>query len=167
VAAIPAHHGLIRSGAESEMSLWKWRALKGPGALALCLAASAAFATELGGCPQPRFTGKAPDDYYGRSNPLPDTEANRAAGRATFLGTGGISCATCHGKKGDGKGPLAGQFDPPPRNFTCAQTINGVPDGQLFWIIRYGSPGTSMPPHKKLSDDQIWQVVHFIRGLSK
>ncbi len=118
-------------------------------------------------CPQPRFTGKAPDDYHNRANPLPPTDAGVEAGDATYHGDPRrISCASCHGEKGDGQGRLTYQFDPPPRNFTCAQTIRGVPDGQLFWIIRYGSPGTSMPPHKRLTDEQIWQLVLYLRRLA-
>jgi len=73
----------------------------------------------------------------------------------------------CHGIKGDGKGALAAQFDPRPRNFACAQTVNGIPDGQLFWIVRNGSPGTSMPDFKRLSDEQIWMIVHYLRQLAK
>jgi mono/diheme cytochrome c family protein len=142
---------------------------RGAASLALAAAAcGAAFAQSPGECPQPRFTGKAPDEYYGRPNPLPPTEANLAAGEAVYLGEPRkVSCATCHGRAGDGKGPMAGQFDPPPRNFTCAQTIRGVTDGQLFWIVRFGSPDTSMPPHKRLTDEQIWQVVLHLRRLAR
>ncbi len=137
-------------------------------ALALVAGAGPALAAGPGECPQPRFTGKAPDEYYQRANPLPPTEANLAAGEAIYRGEPRrISCASCHGARGDGKGPMAGQFDPPPRNFTCAQTIKGVPDGQLFWIVRFGSPETSMPPHRKLTDEQIWQVVLHLRRLSR
>ena len=137
-------------------------------ALALAAAPGAPFAQGPGDCPQPRFTGKAPDEYYARPNPLQATEANLAAGEATYLGEPRrISCASCHGRAGDGKGPLADQFDPPPRNFTCAQTIRGVPDGHLFWIVRFGSPGTSMPPHKRLSDEQVWQLVLHLRRLAR
>ena len=117
-------------------------------------------------CPQPRFTGKAPDDYYKRTNPLAASSAK--AGEAMYQGEAGPSnCAICHGAKGDGRGILASQYDPPPRNFACAMTINGVPDGQLFWIIRFGSPGTAMPPHPALNDDQVWQLVLYLRQLSK
>ncbi len=137
-------------------------------ALALVAGAGPSLAAGPGQCPQPRFTGKAPDEYYQRANPLPPTEANLAAGEAIYRGEPRrISCASCHGARGDGKGPMAGQFDPPPRNFTCAQTIKGVPDGQLFWIVRFGSPETSMPPHRKLTDEQIWQVVLHLRRLSR
>ena len=119
-------------------------------------------------CPQPRFTGKAPEAYYLRSNPLAVSEAGASAGADIFQGrTKAAKCLICHGKNGDGNGPLASQYEPPPRNFTCANTINGVPDGQLFWIIRFGSPDTAMPPHPALSEEQIWQTVLYLRQLSK
>ncbi len=119
-------------------------------------------------CPQPRFTGKAPDDYYKRTNPLTAANTNVKTAESLFQGQmGSVNCAICHGEKGDGRGVLASQYDPPPRNFSCAQTINGVPDGQLFWIIRFGSPGTAMPPHPALKDEQVWQLVLYLRQLSK
>ena len=62
---------------------------------------------------------------------------------------------------------MSRQFDPPPRNFACAQTVNGIPDGQLFWIIQNGSPGTSMPSFKVLRDEQVWQVVLYLRELAR
>ena len=150
------------------MTLTRLRRSAAALALALATGPGWALAQAPGNCPQPRFTGKAPDEYYNRPNPLQATEANLAAGEATYLGDPRrISCASCHGRTGDGKGPLADQFDPPPRNFACAQTITGIPDGHLFWIVRHGSPGTSMPPHKRLSDEQIWQVVLHLRKLAR
>jgi mono/diheme cytochrome c family protein len=122
-------------------------------------------------CPQPRFTGKAPQDIYALSNPLSVNAETLAAGERLYLGkAGSVSCATCHGANGDGKGKLASQFDPAPRNFACAQTVNGIPDGQLFWIIRNGSPGTAMSPANaigKFSDQDIWQIVAHIRRLAR
>lgn len=119
-------------------------------------------------CPQPRFTGKAPEDYYSRTNPLQSDAGNLGAGEDLYLGkASGSGCAICHGDRGEGNGPLATQFSPPPRNFACARTVNDIPDGQLFWIIRFGSPGTSMPSHPKLTDEQIWQVVLHLRRLAK
>ena len=63
--------------------------------------------------------------------------------------------------------PLSAQFDPRPRSFAFAETIEDVPDGQLFWIIRFGSPGASMPAHKDFSDEQIWELVLHVRHLAK
>jgi mono/diheme cytochrome c family protein len=44
--------------------------------------------------------------------------------------------------------------------------VNGIPDGQLFWIIRHGSPDTAMPPSRNLNDQQVWQLVAYIRQLA-
>jgi mono/diheme cytochrome c family protein len=118
-------------------------------------------------CPQPRFTGKAPEPDYSRANPLAPDRAALAAGRGLYEKSASPSCQLCHGIKGDGMGPLSAQFDPRPRNFACKQTVNGIPDGQLFWIVRNGSPGTSMPAFRDLRDDQIWQIVLYLRALSK
>jgi mono/diheme cytochrome c family protein len=120
-----------------------------------------------GQCPQPRFTGKAPEAIYNLSNPLGPSAANIAAGRRLYEKEVNPSCQMCHGIKGDGQGPLSSQFDPPPRNFACAQTVNGIPDGQLFWIIHNGSPGTSMPSFNALRDEQVWQVVLYLRELAR
>jgi mono/diheme cytochrome c family protein len=146
---------------------------------AACLAGSALLLAALGAagqarpqdpgeCPQPRFTGKAPDEYYSRTNPLSPAALDLRRAERLYRGRPDkISCASCHGVKGDGKGEMANMFDPPPRNFACARTVNDVPDGQLFWIIRFGSPGTSMPPHPGLSDDDIWQIVLYLRRLAR
>ena len=115
----------------------------------------------------PRFTGKAPEAIYALSNPLGHGAQNIAAGRRLYEKDAAPPCQRCHGIKGDGQGPLAAQFDPPPRNFACAQTVNGIADGQLFWIIRNGSPGTSMPSFHALRDEQIWQVVMYLRELAR
>jgi len=41
------------------------------------------------------------------------------------------------------------------------------PDGQLFWIVKNGSPGTGMMSFAALPDDEVWQVIRYIRSLAK
>lgn len=118
-------------------------------------------------CPQPRFTGKAPEAIYSLVNPVTVSDEAVFNGRAIYESQAQPACRLCHGIKGDGRGPLASQFSVPPRNFSCTQTVKGIPDGQLFWIIKNGSPGTSMPGFDQLSDRQIWEVVIYIRRLSE
>ena len=118
-------------------------------------------------CPQPRFTGKAPAEPYARDNPLEASRKQRRAGRELYEEIADPSCVACHGKKGEGNGPLASGSDPPPRNFTCAQIVDGIPGGQLHWIIENGSPGTGMPPFDYLSDQEIWQLVIYLRSLTE
>lgn len=120
-----------------------------------------------GECPQPRFTDKAPEEFLRMKNPLELDKKNMKPARKLYQSKAKpVPCSRCHGKKGDGKGIMANQFNPPPRNFACKETIKGIPDGQLFWIIQNGSPGTSMPGFESLSDEQIWQLVQYLRHLA-
>ena len=116
-------------------------------------------------CPQPRATAKAPESLYSITNPLENSPENVEKGRLLFQLDAQPSCTMCHGS-GDGLGMMAGDMTPPPRNFTCVETMEKIPDGQLFWIIKNGSPGTGMPPFESLADRQIWQLIHFIRQFS-
>ena len=117
-----------------------------------------------GECPQPRFTGRAPDEYLNMKSPA---NVDAKEGERLFQGGGQVNCAICHGKTGNGRGQLSSLYDPPPRNFACSMVVVGIPDGQLFWIIRFGSPGTAMPPHAGLKDEQIWQIVAYLRQLAR
>lgn len=141
------------------------------GAAVFLLAVADGFAQSRLGpaeCPQPRFTGKAPEQYYELKNPVEPSAENLAAAERIFLGkTRAPNCSLCHGPKGDGKGALSSMYDPPPRNFACAQTVDGIPDGQLFWIIKFGSPGTAMPGSARLPDEGIWQLVLYLRSLAR
>lgn len=132
----------------------------------LAAAVGAAQEPPASDCPQPRFTERAPADYLALHNPLPEG-ADSTRGRKLYRVHGSGGCVLCHGEKGDGHGPLATQFSPPPRNFACKATVNGIPDGQLFWIIRNGSPGTAMPAHAGLSDEDVWNLVHYLRTLAR
>lgn len=118
-------------------------------------------------CPQPRFTGSAPAEYLSRTNPLASSAEELAAGQVLYANNArGAACTACHGARGDARGPMSSMFTPPPRNFACAKTVSDIADGQLFWIIRYGSPGTAMPPHPALGDDDIWRLVLHLRRMA-
>jgi mono/diheme cytochrome c family protein len=118
-------------------------------------------------CPQPRATVKAPEDFYKRTNPIESTPDTIEKGRLLFQLDTQPTCVMCHGSQGDGTGGFGTNLSPSPRNFTCEETMRDIPDGQLFWIIRNGSPDTGMPPFQDLRDEQIWNLILFIRSIAK
>ncbi|NIV03906.1 c-type cytochrome [Candidatus Saccharibacteria bacterium] len=121
-----------------------------------------------GDCPQDRFTPAAPQKFLDMKNPLPPNKRNLKFGEFYYQLQGQpIACKTCHGENGDGRAESGYDFNPPPRNFTCAATMKPLADGQLFWIIRNGSPHTRMYAFPSLTDKQIWQLIHYIRQFSK
>jgi mono/diheme cytochrome c family protein len=122
----------------------------------------------LGVCPQPRNTAKAPEEFLNRTNPLPETTDTVKAGKLLFLQNAKpLACAQCHGERGDGRGIMSVGLMPPPRNFTCGATMKDIPDGQLFWIIKNGSPGTGMMSFAGMPDDEVWQVIRYLRSLTR
>jgi len=110
---------------------------------------------------------KAPEEFYNLTNPLENTSENIEKGRSLFTLDVQPTCVMCHGSQGDGTGGFGANLSPPPRNFTCTETMNDITDGQLFWIIRNGSPDTGMPPFQDLQDEQIWNLIRFIRSLAR
>jgi hypothetical protein len=62
---------------------------------------------------------------------------------------------------------MGAALDPRPRNFTCGQTMQDISDGQLFWVIKKGSIGTGMMAFSGMPDNQIWQLIHYIRTLAQ
>lgn len=119
-------------------------------------------------CVQPRKTVKAPADFLVMTNPIPASAGATQAGMTLFSKLAKpIKCAMCHGDKGDGKGVMGASLSPSPRNFTCNAMMKDIPDGQLFWVIKNGSPGTGMMSFAGLSDEQVWQLVHYIRSLAR
>jgi len=125
------------------------------------------FEKPSGICPQPRNTVTAPDEYLKLKNPLEATPPNLLAGKTLFyVDAKPSACRICHGISGDGLGIMFHRVEPKPRNFTCVHTMDDLPDGQLFWIIKNGSPGTAMPSFSYLEDDQVWQLILFLRSFS-
>jgi putative heme-binding domain-containing protein len=116
----------------------------------LVLAITALLLTVTGAEAQRR----APADA-GPSNPFAGNQAAIDEGRGLFNDT----CTRCHGPNG-----AAGEFGPglaiPGRSY--ARTT----DAQIFDAIQHGIPGTPMPAHQgKLSDDQIWKIAAYVKGL--
>ncbi|HMS83839.1 MAG TPA: cytochrome c [Nitrospira sp.] len=119
-------------------------------------------------CVQPRKTASAPEDLLAKTNPLPASSEVLQAGKGLYLHDAKpMACALCHGKRGEGKGPVSGNMVPPARDFSCGAMMREISDGQLFWITKNGSPSTGMMAFPDLSDEQVWQLVHYMRSLVK
>src|SRR5262245_53654339 len=86
-------------------------------------------------------------------NPLANNPSAAVAGRRLY----DQACQSCHGPAGQGdRGPAlnGGVF------------THGGADADLFHTIRAGVPGSQMPPFAGFSDEQVWQLVSYIRTLA-
>jgi mono/diheme cytochrome c family protein len=102
-----------------------------------------------------------PDNFKSMKNPVAQSDASAKAGLAIFT----KNCASCHGKTGLGDGVKARTLKDFPGNFTKAD-FQSLADGDIFYRTKTGRG--EMPKYDgKLSDDDIWNVVNYIRTLKK
>lgn len=94
--------------------------------------------------------------------PAPPSAARGAALFATY-------CAVCHGAQGRGDGRYAERIGDPYLNLRKSgfhSVPPEVPEEQaLARIVRYGLPPTSMPGHEWLGDQQVADLVAYVRTL--
>jgi copper transport protein len=107
------------------------------------------------------FLTRAPGLPSNSGNPVPKTAESVAAGKAVYA----QHCTVCHGTDGHGDGPAAARLNPPPSDLYAAH-VDYHTDKQLFDWIRDGINGSAMTGFKgQLSDQQIWDVVNYVRSL--
>ena len=74
-------------------------------------------------------------------------------------------CKICHGGKGRGDGLAGINLKPRPKDFT-SEKVQKQTDGAIFWKLTNGKP--PMAAYEKiLKEEQRWQLVNYIRNLSK
>jgi S-disulfanyl-L-cysteine oxidoreductase SoxD len=95
-------------------------------------------------------------------NPIPDTPDAVKEGGEHFQ----HHCQICHGLDGQNTGvPFATKMEPPVADL-AGKEIQDYTDGQLKWIIANGIAPSGMPGWKSvLTDEEMWNMVHFLRHL--
>ena len=99
------------------------------------------------------------------SNPVEVNELVIAEGKETFR----IFCSDCHGIEGKGDGHLyTAKLFPAKPTSLVENYVQSKPDGEIFYVITYGSISGLMGAHGyMIPTDDRWKLVHYIRELAK
>lgn len=116
---------------------------------------------------KPRVPSDQIEEAKSWINPFPVTSENIEKGKEIFHGK--AFCVTCHGRDGKGLGNIPGLRGRLPRNFTDTAWQATRTDGELFWILKNGSPGTDMASFIPLvlSEEEAWHVILYVRSFGK
>jgi mono/diheme cytochrome c family protein len=80
------------------------------------------------------------------------------------------NCASCHGPTGRGDGldkPRDEQGKPiQVRDLTTGEFRGGAASAEVFKRIRCGVPGTPMSAAVALTDEEVWQLIYYVRYLA-
>ena len=102
-----------------------------------------------------------PANFKSMKNPVAKGDASTKAGMALY----NKNCASCHGKTGLGDGVKARSLKEFPGDFSKAEFQNQT-DGDHFYKTKTGR--SEMPKYEgKLSDDDMWNVVNYMRTFKK
>lgn len=96
-------------------------------------------------------------------NPVPPVPESIDAGQKLFI----RHCSECHGDEGKGDGMGGEGLEPPPANLTDDEWKHGTTDGELFTVIRDGTPNGMKKFGSKFTARQIWDLVNYVRTLGR
>ena len=81
-----------------------------------------------------------------------------------------VRCSPCHGPDGKAATPTAQALTPKPRDHTDGAYMNQLSNEHLAKVIKNGGPSVGksqiMPAHPDLNDQQIEDVIAFVRALA-
>lgn len=104
---------------------------------------------------------KAAPEPAAKANPVKPSPESLAKGKKRY----GFDCEMCHGQNGDGKGDMATDMKNV-TDFTNPDALKNRTDGELFNVIRKGK-GEMPAEGERGKDDDIWNMVNYIRSLAK
>jgi len=103
----------------------------------------------------------SPAPSAAKKNPIASTQESIGAGQKIYSKT----CTMCHGKTGDADGPAVIELNIHPAKLSDPKLATES-DGSLFWKITTGKK--PMPAYgKRLSETDRWNLVNYVRTLSK
>ena len=102
-----------------------------------------------------------PANFKSMKNPIATSDASITAG----LGLYRKNCLPCHGKAGLGDGPKSKSLKTTVGNMTLAEFQNQT-DGEHFYKTKMGR-GDMTKYEGKISDEDIWNVVNYMRTFKK
>jgi len=107
-----------------------------------------------------------PEDVVHVDRPSPTFRRDVKVGRKLYE----ANCASCHGLSGRGDGlakPLDEQGKPiNVRDLTTGAFRGGTKVEEIFKRIRCGVPGTPMSAAVAPTDEEVWQIVYYVRFLA-
>lgn len=101
------------------------------------------------------------------TSPINVSESIIAEGKALYETKG--TCLNCHGKSGKGDGPVGAVLNPPPRDLTNCAFQKKRSDGELFWVMKNGIPGTAMMSFVPglVNEEEAWKIIAYVRSFCR
>jgi len=119
---------------------------------------------------QPDFsknTWELPEDADKTKNPTTANAESIEKGKALYMERSKGNCVFCHGETGAGNEANMPRLRRKPADLTNKEHMAEATDGELFWKISKGIQGIMPAGEKRMTEEERWHVVNYVRTLSK
>jgi len=112
-------------------------------------------------------TWNLPDDAEKTRNPVASTPESIAKGKELYLERTKGNCVYCHGENGAGNEASMPNLRRKPADISNKERMTSMTDGEVFWKITKGIEGIMPAGEKRMTEEERWHVVNYIRTLGK
>lgn len=121
------------------------------------------------GAPQDfsKNTWELPEDADKTKNPTTVTPESIAKGKELYMERTKGNCVFCHGETGAGNEASLPRLRRKPADISNKERMTAMTDGEVFWKISKGIQGIMPAGERRMSEEERWHVVNYVRTLAK
>ena len=112
-------------------------------------------------------TWQLPDDADKTKNPVATSAESIAKGKELYLERTKGNCIFCHGETGAGNEANLPRLRRKPADLTNKERMTAMTDGEVYWKISKGITGIMPAGEKRMTEEERWHVVNYVRTLAK
>ena len=112
-------------------------------------------------------TWELPEDADKTKNPTTVTPESIAKGKELYMEKTKGNCVFCHGDTGTGNEANMPRLRRKPADLTNKERMTAMTDGEVYWKITKGIQGIMPAGEKRMSEEERWHVVNYVRTLAK
>src|SRR5215212_1584380 len=128
------------------------------------------LSTPSGGGAQQDFsknTWEIPANADETKNPVTASAESIAKGKELYLERTKGNCIFCHGETGSGNEANLAKLRRKPADLSNKERMTAMTDGEVFWKISKGITGIMPAGEKRMTEEERWHVVNYVRTLAK
>ena len=112
-------------------------------------------------------TWDLPENASSTKNPIPTSDESVQKGKELYITKEKGNCGFCHGDTGAGNEANMPRLRRKPADLTVKERMASMTDGEVFWKISKGINGIMPPGEKRMTEEERWHVVNYVRTLVK
>jgi mono/diheme cytochrome c family protein len=112
-------------------------------------------------------TWELPADADKTKNPVATTPESVEKGKELYLERTKGNCVFCHGETGSGNEANLPKLRRKPADLSNKERMTAMTDGEVFWKLSKGITGIMPAGEKRMTEEERWHVVNYVRTLAK